>query len=117
MSKCAKPVVVHNGLGTLLSIIEVHKRFGNADNTCDRSTFRDTVRDIQLCSRYCIFKYCRFMVSNTIQMYFSLDAYGKSLLHFSLAEKKTQVKPIHLPQFHFVGTSEIHERDEGILCS
>ena len=83
------------------------------------------VTDQRSAIQYEIFSYavdtaslnCRFMVSNTIQMYFSLDAYGKSLLNFSLAEKKTQVKPIHLPQFHFVGTSEIHERDEGILCS
>ena len=45
---------------------------------------------------------------------FLLDAYGKSLLQFSLKRNKTDVKPLHLPQFYFVGTSKIHQKDEGI---
>jgi hypothetical protein len=42
------------------------------------------------------------------------DAYAKSLLQFSLAERKTVVKPIHLPQFYFVGTSTMVQQDEGV---
>jgi hypothetical protein len=48
---------------------------------------------------------------------FLSDAYAKSLLQFSLAERKTVVKPIHLPQFYFVGTSTIVQQDKGVCIT